>query len=496
MTHVVWRPSIFAPLLVEADQAIAQRVFMPHAPRIPQVQTSTNITIVENALGPILSGGAGGGGGTTFSAGVSTLGNTSGSTGTVSNQVIFAGINNITLSQSTAAGGSATITISGANQTFWSTATTASQVTTANIVGANASRFALEGHQHEGLHGIIVSGTASTFVGNITFNSGNLISFATAGNSTAGSMSIIDLLSSATTASRVESVNVVGAMASRFALEGHQHAGLWQISVGGNTSGTTSAGAGSFMLAGGPNITLSGSTAAGGETLSISAAAAGGGAAPTLSLWLNQAIGSTSQSQLSNAALVLWPLAPVGDIFGGNMTVSTMFLNLTGTVSTGAAFTRSISIGFYTLVNSTQLSRAFSASTSWGSNGANASFSQSFAGYRWLTFQSSQFDVQPSFSQTQYWLALWDRSSSGSQSFSFYGMSHFVHTSARSGFMSSASNSATTQGWYPFNGNFSISFTTGMPGSIAASDVNKTGSTAVANFFPYLLFNNIGSNIV
>lgn len=47
-----------------------------------------------------------------FSAGVSTGGNTSGNTGTVSNQVVFVGSNNITLSQSTAAGG-ATITMSG-----------------------------------------------------------------------------------------------------------------------------------------------------------------------------------------------------------------------------------------------------------------------------------------------------------------------------------------------------------------------------------------------
>src|SRR5712664_3352893 len=50
-------------------------------------------------------------GGAVFSAGVSTLGNTLGSTGTVSNQVLLAGGNNVTLSQSTDTGG-ATITIS------------------------------------------------------------------------------------------------------------------------------------------------------------------------------------------------------------------------------------------------------------------------------------------------------------------------------------------------------------------------------------------------
>ncbi len=50
-----------------------------------------------------------------FSGGVSTLGNTSGSTGLVSNQIVFVGGNNITLSQSTGGVSSATITISAQN---------------------------------------------------------------------------------------------------------------------------------------------------------------------------------------------------------------------------------------------------------------------------------------------------------------------------------------------------------------------------------------------
>lgn len=49
-----------------------------------------------------------------FSAGISNIGNSAGTSGTASNQVVFAGGNNITLSQSTAAGGN-TITISAGN---------------------------------------------------------------------------------------------------------------------------------------------------------------------------------------------------------------------------------------------------------------------------------------------------------------------------------------------------------------------------------------------
>jgi hypothetical protein len=52
---------------------------------------------------------------------------------------------------------------------------------------------------------------------------------------------------------------------------------IGSISVGGNTAGSTSAGSGTVVLAGGNNITLSGATAAGAMTLSVVAAAAGGG---------------------------------------------------------------------------------------------------------------------------------------------------------------------------------------------------------------------------
>lgn len=51
-----------------------------------------------------------------FSAGISNIGNSLGTSGTASNQVVFAGGNNITLSQSTAAGGH-TISIEAAAQT-------------------------------------------------------------------------------------------------------------------------------------------------------------------------------------------------------------------------------------------------------------------------------------------------------------------------------------------------------------------------------------------
>ena len=107
---------------------------------------SGSMTLNSNGLNLALSAGAGGGG--NFSAGISTGGNTSGNTGTVSNQIVFVGGNNVTLSGSTGAGG-ATVTISGANA----------------------------GGAQTGISGVVVSNTTYTS-GTFSFRDGNNISFA------------------------------------------------------------------------------------------------------------------------------------------------------------------------------------------------------------------------------------------------------------------------------------------------------------------------------
>lgn len=427
----------------------------------------------------------------------------------------------------------------------WSLATTVSQVDTANAVGAMASRVALEGHVHRGVNGIDVNGIASTFYGTVQLSAGAMISLATGGASTRGSMQIIDLWSSATTASVVASDNVVGAMASRVALEGHQHAGVFSIGVstGGNTSGNTTVQAGQLVLAGGNAVTLSQATAAGRlMTVTISAGntastfqagvsnlgntagsttvvdqrlvlvgthditlsqstAAGNNSAtvtivhgPALSFWQNLVAGSTATSEHGNAFLHVFPLAPAGDPFPGLMTLSSLYFNITGTVSTGSGFTRSLSFGIYTLNNSTQLSRVFSASTTWGTGAANMNINDSMAGWRWVTVHSSQFDVQPTFSQTQYWAVVWQRSSSGAQTFSYFGNQSFMLSNVRSGFMNAGSVNNTTNGWFPFLGRYSVSFATAMPAALAVSDIDHNVAGAV--FIPHLMFNNtVATNI-
>lgn len=129
--------------------------------------------------------------------------------------------------------------------------------------------------------------TGGNTAGNTTVQTGNRmvfvgtdnisLSMATGAGST--TISIRDMFSTATTVSSVATANAVGANASRFAMEGHQHEGVYAAGVSnvGNTSGNTTVQAGRVVLAGGNNITLSVGTAANGlQTITISGAAAGG----------------------------------------------------------------------------------------------------------------------------------------------------------------------------------------------------------------------------
>jgi hypothetical protein len=261
------------------------------------------------------------------------------------------------------------------------------------------------------------------------------------------------------------------------------HNQFWTLT--GNTTGNSTASGTNIVLSGGSNIQLSGSS----DSVAIHAIP------PTLQFYDNLIPGASSTQVLSNGGLHVFPFQPAGEVMPGNLSALSVFLNVTGSPTTGSAFTCSLSIGFYTSSNSTRVDLVFSASTSWGTGAATASISNSFSGWRWLTFASSQFNAAPNFSAgVRYWAALWTRSSSGGASnFSFFGMNHAMATT-RSGMLGANSNSNTTLGWVRFQGVYSVSFATGMPSSLGASDINKI--QASASFVPHIILNNVGSNIV
>lgn len=423
---------------------------------------------------------------------------------------------------------------------LWSSATTASQVTTGNVVGAMASRVALEGHQHAGVHGLILSGTASTFLGDFTFNSGAMISFATAGNSTAGSGSIINLWSSATTASSVATANAIGAMASRVALEGHQHGGVPTISLVGNTSGTTTQGNLSLVLAGGPNVTLSASTNPGimtvsfsapapgaaavelgmsnigntagttgtvnsrmlvvggpnitvsqsiagqNATLSISGAAGGGGGATLSQLVLISHYGASNINASifpGNGSIQLFPLNVAENYSFSQFAVSISF-SLSTSSNSSHGGTLSVGIGFYTR-NASTLSLATSGLGTYAWTNTSDSSTVSLSGLREVTGTFANMNLTPG----NYWVGFWSQTSTVNAN--WFTASNILHAtgqsqSVHSGDFMAAAAGASFQPAPLGQGTFSAT-SNALPVSMAFSNI--TGSIRWW-YRPHLAFMN------
>ncbi|HSX15671.1 MAG TPA: hypothetical protein VLF40_02685 [Candidatus Saccharimonadales bacterium] len=224
-------------------------------PSASSVNAAGIINISSNAGNVTISAPA-------FSIGLSTtIGNTAGNTGTVSNQLILAGGNNITLSGSTTNTG-ATITISGPNQSNPNVSLYALGNTTQN----SSTQLNVSNLSFNGLGDITVgysngsiqlSGTQTNqnvslyALGNTTQNSSTLrnasnLSFNGLGNITVGYSN--------------GSIQLSGAGASF-------SAGV----SGGNTSNTSGTVNGQLVFAGGNNITLSQSNNGASATITVSA---------------------------------------------------------------------------------------------------------------------------------------------------------------------------------------------------------------------------------
>lgn len=270
-----------------------------------------------------------------FSGGMSNLGNTSGSTGTVTNGLYLAGGNNVTLSQSTNGVSAATITISAAAQTnqtanFYVSSNSTQLSSTAGIdlrslsfqgagnvsIGVSQGKVLVSGGGGGGA--ALSAGTQSVSTGTVNFANSNGITFGMSGSNqiTASHNGITSQSaqtiggyatgnttgqsSSSTFDARSMSMSGVGAISlgysgSMLQVSAPAQSSLSQtgalsisrngstISIGvpavsmgmstiGNTSGTTGTVSNQLIFAGGNNVTLSQSTGAGGNTLTISAA--------------------------------------------------------------------------------------------------------------------------------------------------------------------------------------------------------------------------------
>jgi hypothetical protein len=369
-------------------------------------------------------------------------GNTSGALALISSGVMtLAGGNNITLSQ---AGN--VVTISGA-------VTVAQTVQTQNIVNVTLSG------NTAGVLAHISSGTMTLAGGaNITLSqAGNAVTVIGEPAGTGGGGAPI-----ATTVQSVASANSVGTV-TRYAAEDHRHGGLYQISVGGNTAGNTSAGAGSLMLAGGPNITLSGATAAGGMTLSVSAGAGGAATFNTPRfVEVNGPLGgltaavSFRQTNASNR-LMLQPFVVLG-------TMSVNTVNLFAVRSAAVSLVMTANLGFYTAVNATSLALISSTANAFSQTNSN-----SFSGTR--VYQLTGLS-NLTLSQGRYWMGLnWAATGTAVVDMVLLGG---TTTPTPIGFVLAGTDStaatANSALYVPFSGVYSAT-TNGAPANIGASDM-------------------------
>lgn len=370
--------------------------------------------------------------------GMSNVGNTSGVTGTVSNQLVLAGGNNVTLSQSTS-GGSATITISAAGGGGAAGTNTIGMSNLGNTVGTSG----------------VVTGSNIQFA----FAGGNNVTLS-------------------------QSINASSATITISAAGGGFSAGM---STGGNTVGDTGVATNQIVFAGGNNITLSQSTAAGGNTITISGAAGGGAA--SVNFYQNMDRGTSASLATAHRTLMLQRLNQENAGNAANITANTFLINMTANMtatSLSSSHTLTLRIGIYA-DQTTQLSLINSASTTWGFT-AGTSNSANYHGPRWMSFVSSQWSSAPVFVEgSVYVFGLLASTSNYGPPLSYIGQ-NYMHSAQRSGTIGTtvATNTSLAQGNY-WNAMYSATVSA-LPVTISASQVNRNNATAI--FMPHVILNN------
>lgn len=425
--------------------------------------------------------------------GMSNIGNTSGTTGTVNRGIVFAGGNNVTLSQSINAS-SATISISAANQTLQTqnvhdlslsgnTAGVMAQVSsgTLTLVGGNnitlsqnGNAVTISGGAGGGGGGIALAnaqttystGTANLIVagGALTISSGANQSFNFSVPQTS-SLTVTGALSISTNGSTIS----IGAPAFS--------AGISNI---GNTSGTSGIASNQVVFAGGNNITLSQATGVGGNTVTISAANQGG---TVLSRYeymegFFTSLGAIGQGSLSiNHMYVPFNVTATAARIGGSLSAAT------NTSATTASANISLWMGIYTLNGST-LSLASSGSANNGfqwSQSASTTANTSVNSMRQMTVP---MDVN--LIPGEYWMAAVISSASTytSAGYTVYGNNQIAAAATGAVLTPIGSNTTANRDAMLFQGIYTAATAAG-PTTIVGSQINNTAASNVmrANFY-------------
>lgn len=483
-----------------------------------------------------------------LSAGVSTGGNTAGNT-TVNtgSRLVFVGSGNITASQGTAAGAS-TITLSvatqtvqtqnvvvpsGSNTTYTSGTVVFSGSNAVTVRSTTGQAIIIDAPtqtvQTQNVHNVTLSGnTAGAMAhissGTMTLAGGNGITLSQAGNAVTISGGGGGAGFSAGASNLGNTAGATGVTGTRLVLVGTNNVTLSQttdanggtisisaagggagqfsggISNVGNTSGSSGITGTQLVLAGGNNITLSQSTGANGGTVTVSGPALW--SVPSFSYWENAAANGagTATAALTVGAPVhrqfyVFPLHQMNDCFPGNMTVSTMYMGMSGSANSTAstaAYTYSVYGGLYTM-NGSSLSLLNSFGTALSSAAANNSFSSLVAGMRWLSIHSSQWSAAPSLSQTNYWMGIaFSTAGETRQLSSQVYRAPTLGSNIRSGIMGVGTTTGNSSKLYaPWHGIYTAT-TAAPPTSITKGQIAIPGNSLSAGAIPHIVFDNMG----
>jgi hypothetical protein len=268
------------------------------------------------------------------------------------------------------------------------------------------------------------------------------------------------------------------------------------FTLGGNVSGNSSASGSTIQLYGGNNITLSGG---GNSVISIIGGAGGGGL--TCSFMDNlgplaTASGAMGSKLVQNNQVQVFPMKPFQDLFNGNMTLNTMYLEVSCSGSTATLSAAGIStimrFGLYSMVTTggtLSLSLINSFGKTYGLAAGASNNSTYWQGQRLISVHSSEWSSQPVLTDNgQYFCGIhWSSVGSSAQTFAMIG-GFAGSTAARSGFLGSTTANATWNGAFgPFMGVYGT--TTGaLPTGINYTQVNR--QSASANFVPHIIAHN------
>lgn len=238
-----------------------------------------------------------------------------------------------------------------------------------------------------------------------------------------------------------------------------------------------------------------------GSIVTASVAAPGGGGALTLSQYQNMDRGTSTLMGVTHGTIIFQRLNQENDLFAGNITANTFLINMSGTASSGASSTQtiaanstSVSLGIYTVhnTNASVLTLVNSVSTSFGSGATYSIYPHVFGG-RWLSFHSSQWSAQPSFSAGgDYVFAIGLRTAGASTALSLVGQ-YYMNSHLRSGYWGVSTTTGNTSQYAHgnlWNGLYSAS-SAALPVSVSNNALNRAAIPAV--FVPHILMHSQGT---